>query len=61
MCSEKMHADQFDIDASLVRRLLLTQFPHLAGLSIERVESGGTENAIFRLGTSSRSGCRTEP
>jgi aminoglycoside phosphotransferase (APT) family kinase protein len=50
MCPEKMHADQLDIDASLVRRLLLRQFPHLAGLSIERVESGGTENAIFRLG-----------
>jgi aminoglycoside phosphotransferase (APT) family kinase protein len=50
MCPEKMHADQLDIDASLVRRLLLRQFPHLAGPSIERVKSGGTENAIFRLG-----------
>lgn len=46
----KMHADEVDTDASLVRRLLKGQFPQWAGLPIERVESAGTDNAIYRLG-----------
>jgi len=46
----KMHADEVDIDAGLVHRLLLVQFPHWAGLPIERLPSGGTVNAIYRLG-----------
>lgn len=50
MCPGKMHADEVDTDASLVRRLLAAQFPHWADLSIEPVASAGTENAIFRLG-----------
>ena len=50
MCPEKMHADQLDIDEPLVRRLLAGQFPHWADLSIVRVKSAGTENAIYRLG-----------
>ena len=33
-----------------MRRLLAAQFPHWAELSIERVESAGTDNAIYRLG-----------
>jgi aminoglycoside phosphotransferase (APT) family kinase protein len=45
-----MHADELDIDVALVRRLLATQFPRWAGLSVARVESSGTDNAIFRLG-----------
>ena len=45
-----MHADEVDTDVSLVRRLLAAQFPHWAELSIERLASGGTENAIYRLG-----------
>lgn len=45
-----MHVDQLHVDESLVRRLLAAQFPHWADRSIERVESGGTENAIYRLG-----------
>ena len=45
-----MHADEIDTDASLVRRLLASQFPQWADLSIERVSSGGTDNAIYRLG-----------
>ena len=36
--------------ASLVRRLLADQFPQWAGLPIERFESSGTDNAIYRLG-----------
>lgn len=45
-----MHAGEVVIDASLVRRLLETQFPSLAHLAIERVDSFGTDHAIFRLG-----------
>jgi aminoglycoside phosphotransferase (APT) family kinase protein len=46
----KMHADEVDIDADLVHRLLLAQFAHWADLPIERLASGGTVNAIYRLG-----------
>jgi aminoglycoside phosphotransferase (APT) family kinase protein len=45
-----MHVDEIDIDDDLVRRLLVEQFPDWAALSIARVESAGTDNAIFRLG-----------
>jgi aminoglycoside phosphotransferase (APT) family kinase protein len=45
-----MHLDELEIDELLVRRLLAEQFPKWAELSIRRVESAGTVNAIFRLG-----------
>jgi aminoglycoside phosphotransferase (APT) family kinase protein len=45
-----MHADQVDSDAALVRRLLAAQLPQWADLSIERVASSGTDNAMYRLG-----------
>jgi aminoglycoside phosphotransferase (APT) family kinase protein len=45
-----VHADEVATDASLVRRLLATQFPQWADLSIDRVPSAGTDNAIYRLG-----------
>jgi aminoglycoside phosphotransferase (APT) family kinase protein len=45
-----MHAAEFDTDASLVRCLLAAQFPEWSDLFIERVRSGGTDNAIYRLG-----------
>ena len=45
-----MHADEVDTDPSLVSRLLADQFPQWAGLPIERFESSGTDNAIYRLG-----------
>jgi aminoglycoside phosphotransferase (APT) family kinase protein len=47
----RMHADEIDIDADLVRGLLAAHFPRWAGLPITRVASAGTENAMFRLGT----------
>src|SRR5260370_12175415 len=50
MCGLKMHAAEVDTDASLVRRLLAAQFPDWADLPLERVRSGGTDNAIYRLG-----------
>jgi len=46
----KMHDDEVDIDESLVRRLVAEQFPRWAGLSVRRVASAGTDNALFRLG-----------
>lgn len=45
-----MHADEVHTDASLVRRLLAAQFPQWSDLPIERVESSGTDNALYRLG-----------
>jgi aminoglycoside phosphotransferase (APT) family kinase protein len=45
-----MHADEVDIDADLVFRLLLGQFPQWADLPIEHLASGGTVNAVYRLG-----------
>ncbi|MFJ1969815.1 aminoglycoside phosphotransferase family protein [Streptomyces sp. NPDC087903] len=50
MCAMKMHADEVDLDASLVGRLVAEQFPAWAGLPVERLTSSGTENAMFRLG-----------
>ena len=45
----KMHADEVETDPSLVRRLLADQFPQWADLTIDPVESPGTDNAIYRL------------
>ncbi|WP_190133914.1 aminoglycoside phosphotransferase family protein [Streptomyces longispororuber] len=39
------------IDTALVRRLVDTQFPQWAGLPLERVEPGGSDHVIHRLGT----------
>lgn len=50
MGAGKMHADEVDIDVSLVRRLIAAQFPQWADLPVERIESAGTANAMFRLG-----------
>ncbi|MEW2085334.1 aminoglycoside phosphotransferase family protein [Streptomyces sp. NPDC005283] len=50
MCAGKMHADEVDIDESLVRRLLAAQFPQWADLPVELVDSAGTCNAMYRLG-----------
>jgi len=38
------------IDDALVRRLIAEQFPQWAGLPVERFPSGGTVNAMYRLG-----------
>jgi aminoglycoside phosphotransferase (APT) family kinase protein len=46
----KMHDDEVDTDTSLVRRLVAAQFPEWADLPIEPVPSGGTDNALYRLG-----------
>ena len=46
----KMHADELDIDAALVRHFLAAQLPRWAELPIRELPVGGTDNAIFRLG-----------
>src|SRR5262245_25046937 len=50
MSPGKMHDDEVETDASLVRRLLAAQFPQWADMSIEPVSSAGTDNALYRLG-----------
>ena len=45
-----MHEDEVAIDASLVRHLVTSQFPELAFLPVELVQSIGTVNVIYRLG-----------
>ena len=47
---QKMHTDEVEIGDDLVRRLLTEQFPQWSTLPLARVESAGTDNAIFRLG-----------
>jgi aminoglycoside phosphotransferase (APT) family kinase protein len=46
----KLHADEVDVDESLVRNLLRDQFPQCAQLPLRRTASTGTDNAIYRLG-----------
>ncbi|MEU6302087.1 aminoglycoside phosphotransferase family protein [Streptomyces chartreusis] len=46
----KMRADELDIDAALVARLVAEQFPAWGGLAVRRVRSAGTDNAMYRLG-----------
>lgn len=45
-----MHADEVEIDADLVRRLLADQLPEWVDLPVAQVASVGTDNALFRLG-----------
>jgi aminoglycoside phosphotransferase (APT) family kinase protein len=45
-----MHDNEVHTDASLVGRLLASQFPNWAGLPIKPVHSAGTDNALYRLG-----------
>ncbi|MFF4104118.1 aminoglycoside phosphotransferase family protein [Streptomyces sp. NPDC001903] len=46
----KMHADEVDIDETLVEQLVAAQFPQWAGLPVRKVRSAGTDNAMYRLG-----------
>jgi aminoglycoside phosphotransferase (APT) family kinase protein len=46
----RMHDDEVEVDEALVLRLLATQLPHLADLSLAIVEPWGTDNGIWRLG-----------
>lgn len=46
----RLHADEVHIDASLARTLLSEQHPAFSSLPLRRVEPGGTDNVVFRLG-----------
>lgn len=50
MSTDKMHDDEIDVPASLVRQLLLNQSPRLAHLPVQRVQSMGTVHATYQLG-----------
>lgn len=50
MSTGQMHPGLHPIDDDLVRRLIAGQFPQWAGLAVERFPSGGTVNAMYRLG-----------
>ncbi|WP_228774684.1 aminoglycoside phosphotransferase family protein [Streptomyces sp. NRRL B-1677] len=50
MSTGQMHAGEHPVDEDLVRRLVAGQFPQWAGRDVERFASGGTVNAMFRLG-----------
>jgi len=45
-----MHEGEVPIDAQLVGRLVGDQFPAWSDQTLDRVDSGGTVNAIYRLG-----------
>ncbi|MFC8099299.1 aminoglycoside phosphotransferase family protein [Streptomyces sp. NPDC057363] len=47
---QPMHPGLHPLDDRLVRRLVAGQFPQWAGLPVERFPSGGTVNAMYRLG-----------
>ncbi|MFF0291775.1 aminoglycoside phosphotransferase family protein [Streptomyces sp. NPDC005262] len=50
MSAGQMHSGMHPIDDGLVRRLVAGQFPQWAGRRVERWPSGGTVNAMYRLG-----------
>ena len=52
MTDPKMHADEVDLSPAVVARLVGSQFPEWADLSVTRVESAGTDHALYRLGES---------
>jgi aminoglycoside phosphotransferase (APT) family kinase protein len=51
MSAGQMHPGMHAIDVDLVRRLIAGQFPQWAGLAVQRWPSGGTVNAMYRLGS----------
>ncbi|MFF7188498.1 aminoglycoside phosphotransferase family protein [Streptomyces sp. NPDC008222] len=52
MSTGQLHPGRHPLDEGLVRRLIAGQFPQWAGLAVERFPSGGTVNAMYRLGDS---------
>ena len=45
-----MHSDELAVSVPTVRGLVEQQFPHWAGLDVQRVGGEGTVNALFRIG-----------
>ncbi len=50
MSHAKMRPGEVDIDAEIVSALVGEQFPEYASLSIQPVDSAGTDNAMYKLG-----------
>lgn len=50
MSTGKMHPDEIETDASLVGRLVATQFPQWADLPITPFHAAGTVYALYWLG-----------
>ena len=50
MARTPMHDDEIEVPPELVSALLTDQFPQWANRPLQRVESSGTVNAIYRLG-----------
>ena len=50
MTQERMHENEVLADPDVVRRLLATQMPQWAELSIGSLPLGGTDNDLYRLG-----------
>ncbi|MEU6251566.1 aminoglycoside phosphotransferase family protein [Streptomyces sp. NPDC047043] len=50
MSTGQMHPGLLPVDDDLVRRLVAGQFPQWAGRAVVRFPSGGTVNAMYRLG-----------
>lgn len=46
-----MHTDQIVIDPDVARQMIHDQFPQYADEQIDRLETSGTVNAIFRIGS----------
>jgi aminoglycoside phosphotransferase (APT) family kinase protein len=45
-----LHEDELPVDIGLVRALVRQQLPEYAALPLRRLESSGSDNALFRLG-----------
>lgn len=45
-----MHPDEVDVPIDLVADLLMTQWPHVAGRELRRLDTWGTDHVIYRLG-----------
>jgi aminoglycoside phosphotransferase (APT) family kinase protein len=45
-----MHDDEIDVSEPAVREMIADQFPQWAVMPVRRIQSGGTVNAIFRIG-----------
>ncbi|GGP96326.1 aminoglycoside phosphotransferase family protein [Streptomyces roseolilacinus] len=50
MSTGRTHPGTHPVDDDLVRRLIAGRFPQWAGLPVRRFPSGGTVNAVYRLG-----------
>ncbi len=48
---KRMHSDQINIELRLARQLIHDQFPEFQGEEIVALDTAGTVNAIFRIGT----------